>query len=807
MSFSIRRFLSLALPPLLLFLASCGAPPTPPPTPPGALPGMAGPGAAAEAAHPLPLPAGRPLRSPQPWASRGAAPAPVPQRTAAGAGWRFTCPFGRGGGRAVWDLPLAEDLRRGAALIFRFRGRDTAAVNRFFVYFKSGNGWYGTSFAPAGHGGWETVVLWKHASFIEGEPAGWGRIEALRISATPAAARDVTFEVADPRIVDGQPGAAILRNSGAPVRAGSSEARSLADFPARLGDALVRAGIWPLLLEDQDLADGFLARAGVRTVLLPYTISLPPAAEQALKAHLARGGRLGGFFKPPAFAAAALEFTPGRYVSATAVPDGFAGLRLRSGQLPGAPVEVGQASWLIQDQRPASGRGRVLATWQNGRGGDTGFPAIILHPKGFWMSHVYLDNDRAAGSRLLLALLAQGEPELWAAAARDALLRLDTAPLPAAGRELRRRAETAFQRRDYPAALALADQCRSRLQEARLAALPAAKGERRGAWCHRPYGIAGWSWEETVANLKRCGFDRLYANLAWPAAASYPSHVLPAAPEVRTKGDLLAQAAAACRKHDVELHVWISCLNLGESVTPAQLAALQRAGRLQVRRDGSVNPRWLCPTQAANRRLIVAAAQELAERGGIAGIHLDFIRYPDGDHCFCPACRQAFERMTGRRTRSWPPAANDPAWSEFRRRQIGSLVAEIHAAVRREDKRLALSAAVFDHPQNARAALGQDWADWCRQGWLDWVCPMNYTANPRHFAEMVRRQQAAIAGSKAHVYPGIGVRALRLSPLQAAEQILVTRELRTGGFTIFEYNADEARSVFPELAKGLTRPP
>ena len=36
-----------------------------------------------------------------------------------------------------------------------------------------------------------------------------------------------------------------------------------------------------------------------------------------------------------------------------------------------------------------------------------------------------------------------------------------------------------------------------------------------------------------------------------------------------------------------------------------------------------------------------------ARKYDVDGIHFDYIRYPDGDHCFCAGCRERFGRAAG----------------------------------------------------------------------------------------------------------------------------------------------------------------
>ena len=45
---------------------------------------------------------------------------------------------------------------------------------------------------------------------------------------------------------------------------------------------------------------------------------------------------------------------------------------------------------------------------------------------------------------------------------------------------------------------------------------------------------------------------------------------------------------------------------------------------------------------------------EVARRYPVDGLHMDYIRYPDGQCCYCDGCRKRFEADSGRRVSDWP---------------------------------------------------------------------------------------------------------------------------------------------------------
>jgi uncharacterized lipoprotein YddW (UPF0748 family) len=190
----------------------------------------------------------------------------------------------------------------------------------------------------------------------------------------------------------------------------------------------------------------------------------------------------------------------------------------------------------------------------------------------------------------------------------------------------------------------------------------------------------------------------------------------------------------------------------------------------------------------------------------VDGIHFDYIRYPDDDHCYCAGCRDRFTQLVGASSLRWPEdvrpgGAHRPVWLEWRRANITAVVQAVSEQARAVRPTIRLSAAVFRNWPADRDSVGQDWRFWCERRYLDFVCPMDYTTSEVQF-ENWGRNQKEWAGTTP-CYLGIG--AWVITPDRVIGQIQVTRRLNTGGFVVFNYDSRAAGELVPLLGQGITR--
>jgi uncharacterized lipoprotein YddW (UPF0748 family) len=360
----------------------------------------------------------------------------------------------------------------------------------------------------------------------------------------------------------------------------------------------------------------------------------------------------------------------------------------------------------------------------------------------------------------------------------------------------------------FPEAMKPAAAAREQLLTAFCLAQTPLPGEFRAFWCHSAFGVQGVDWDEAIRRLAENGFTAILPNMLWGGVAFYESKVLPVAAQTATRGDQIRQCLAACRKYGLQMHVWKVDWNLGSSAPKEFVVKMRQAGRLQANSRGQ-EELWLCPSHPENQQLEIAAMVEVVRNYDVDGVHFDYIRYPDSDHCFCAGCQERFQRASGVTLTNWPESvrAEGPhhqQWLEWRRGNITTVVRSVSEQARALKPKIKLSAAVFRNWPGDRDSIGQDWKLWCDKGYLDFVCPMDYTPSNGHFGTMVS-QQVEWAG-RVPCYPGLGVSASssRFGADRAIEQINIARRHQTHGFVIFNYGVKESAELLPLLGLGIT---
>lgn len=730
--------------------------------------------------------------------------------------------------RMNWDVRLKADLRLAKGVQFDFYCADLTPFSSFSLYFRSGKGWYHASFSPERTGAWQRITVDRTGVREEGDPAGWENVDLLRFSAWRCRDADTVCALANLGPAGDEPDVLVVRAE-SNVAAAGNEGKAFGTYADSVSVTLDRLGIASAQVADTALASELLER--VKLVVLPYNPSVPPAAADLLRAFSARGGKLLACYALPPETAKLLGLK--RSGGAEAEGGAFAGFARTAEGLERQPDFAPQASWRTTTAVSAEGqRARVVAVWRDAQGRDTPLPAVTVTPAGAFIGHVWFGSSGEASLGLMRALVGALDASVWRKASEHAFARIGAF---AGAEDFGAFRSTVMAGAPKASRRALAEASSARAEAERLMAAGAwsdsldasaraadaarrawflmqkpVKGEHRAFWCHSAFGLRGQDWDASIRFLKENGFTAILPNMLWGGTAYYPSKVLPEYPELAQKGDQIAQCLAACRKYGVKCHVWKVNWNMSSHAPKDFMARMAAEGRVQKLYDGETKAEWLCPSHPANQAQEVAAMLEIVRNYAVDGVHFDYIRYPDNSSCFCDGCRARFEARLGHAVAAWPADTRkdeqvQAAWLDFRRSNIDGVVRQVAEEARRIRPGVEISAAVFRNWPVDRDGVGQDWKMWCEQGWLDFVCPMDYVDSNALFRNMVA-SQIPYAG-QARLYPGIGLSCWKdpRDAVKLAEQIGVVRELGVPGFTVFNYDAN-AEATLPSLRLGVTAP-
>ena len=191
--------------------------------------------------------------------------------------------------RVNWDVRTKVDLRGSRGIQFDFYCRELEPFTSFSVYFRSGDGWYHASFCPDRAGVWQRIEIDKADTRVEGKPAGWGQVDAIRVSGWRGRDLDTLCAMANLGFAGGTPQVLVVR-ADSNVAGSGGEGKSFSRYAWTVSSTFDRLGIDSVQVADTDLAPDLFE--GIKLVVLPYNPRIPATAVEHLRAYVAGGGKL-----------------------------------------------------------------------------------------------------------------------------------------------------------------------------------------------------------------------------------------------------------------------------------------------------------------------------------------------------------------------------------------------------------------------------------------------------------------------------------------------------------------------------------
>ncbi len=567
----------------------------------------------------------------------------------------------------------------------------------------------------------------------------------------------------------------------------------------------------------------------VKLIVLPLNAVLSTQTASLLKNFVAGGGKLFVTYNLADTVAPILGLRQTDWLKEES-PGQFASIQLSAPEIPDMPASIRQVSWNITVAALTAPQTKVIGYWHNMAGESTNLPALFMGEAGVFFSHIFLPDDILTKTRMLAALLGHLVPEFRQTLAKRAIETMTTvghtdglevlamfvqeSGVPEAigaletGKRLMEKARAEYNSRVYSPAITTARASREAFSKAYFLSHISLETEGRAVWNHSGLGAYPGDWDRSAKELAEAGVNMILPNMAWAGVAHYPSKVLPQSKTFTQYGDQLAQCVTAARTYGLEVHVWKITWNL-EGAPKGFVEKMREDGRTQVSATGKpLN--WLCPSHPKNVQLELESILEIVANYDVDGIHLDYIRYPGSHACYCEECRKRFMLATRQQIDEWPASVLPKSgtysdkYIEWRSQQITRLVRLLHKRLREANPDIKLSTAVFGGYPACVTSIGQDWIAWAKAGYVDFVCPMNYTEDTNYFTELLANQLALMPKGVA-IYPGIGATATNslLTSDAVVEQIYRSRSLGASGWTIFDYSLDISETVLPALGMGV----
>ena len=336
--------------------------------------------------------------------------------------------------------------------------------------------------------------------------------------------------------------------------------------------------------------------------------------------------------------------------------------------------------------------------------------------------------------------------------------------------------------------------------------------EIRGIWVHT---YSPQPWDVVMKKIADAGLNCVFVRVARGVNALYPSKILPMdgwAADAWKNGkgkDELKTMIEAAHRNGLEFHAWKVNFNasagMRAGVGPAAFYQKMKADDRLMRDVNGVQTTALNPGDPRNRQLEVDVMKELVDNYDVDGVHFDYIRYTeiggDGkenyDFDYGPISRFEFEKARGMKVANWPVDVFSghlkAEYEDWERENINDVVKRVYANTKASKPRVQVSAAVWRANRKYRAGLKQDWMRWARENWLDFVVPMDYSADNARFESDMKEQIPNVAG---HIpfAAGIGNYLIK-DPQDVVKQIEIARTNGADGYVLFAYNDDNIDAV------------
>ncbi len=328
--------------------------------------------------------------------------------------------------------------------------------------------------------------------------------------------------------------------------------------------------------------------------------------------------------------------------------------------------------------------------------------------------------------------------------------------------------------------------------------------------------------KERLVALKQSGMTDVFFETINAGYPIYPNSTVQPIQNPLIRGwDPLEVAVKEGHRLGLRVHAWVWCFAVGNKRHNALLGvsedtvgpvlsqpSLQQSTLLM--NDGSQIPNgqhefWLSPASDEAQAFLINWYTEIVSRYKVDGLQLDYIRYPFQSKTqragYDVSSLYNFTQATGLNVNQ----VSATRYDQWKADNVSRFVLKVNKALKAQNPKLVISAAVFSLPRQDRLnAIQQDWETWAERGWIDWLIPMAYTENTTAFNQQIDRIKASLNPTKVVLVSGVG-----LHKLDGVERIERSEQLHKNGVIGWTWfaNAHLDEATLNQLKITTQRPP
>jgi uncharacterized lipoprotein YddW (UPF0748 family) len=347
-----------------------------------------------------------------------------------------------------------------------------------------------------------------------------------------------------------------------------------------------------------------------------------------------------------------------------------------------------------------------------------------------------------------------------------------------------------------------------------------------------------------IETCKKSGIDDIYIQIYRADKAYYDSGLTDrtAYEKILSEAgeDTLACLIVSAKDNGLKVHAWINLLSVAQNKDAnilkkfgKEILTIDQHGRSSMPGNEKdkldkyyvrENQLFLEPGDRRVREYLAGIAEEIVTKyPQLSGLHLDYVRYP-AVVPFVPGSRftshgisygygsanaGGFKNATGIDVKTMEHSReNFKQWDEWRREQVTGLVQSISGRVRKLSPSMEISGTIVPSVERTYLTTLQDWTEWLRLGYADYVVAMNYTDDTRLME--LNSGSLLIGNLDKKVHIGIGAYLLKGDTKTLKAQLESLRKISPAGIVVFSYDdiagnkeiqkllADELRSPLPQ---------